>query len=384
MSGPDVSQPAKRLSPLLKWAGGKEQELQHILPNLPEQFEHFYEPFVGGGAVYTAIAANRYFINDKSEELIGLYRTLAGKEREAFFEAVDGLGRIWDALGDLPADHRAFFLALYRQYAADTTTEEALKKAVTEFVTRQTSALQIWLQGDFGAAPEQFFKELNVNLLRKTRRMKVLEQARQTLPESDVLDNIETALKSAFYMYIRHLDNHAEGYRIAPPVKAATFFFLRNFAYSGMFRYNARGHFNVPYGGIGYNRNRLGKKIDYLRSAPLRALLEWTVIENLDFEAFFEAHPPGADDFVFLDPPYDSEFSTYAKNEFTRADQERLAQYLIRHCPARWMLIIKRTDFILNLYERQGLRIRSFKKHYAVSFMNRNDRQAEHLLITNY
>ncbi|MDI9364386.1 MAG: DNA adenine methylase [Flavobacterium sp.] len=53
---------AKRLSPLLKWAGGKEQELKYIIPNLPNKFNDYYEPFVGGGAVYTAVQAENYFI----------------------------------------------------------------------------------------------------------------------------------------------------------------------------------------------------------------------------------------------------------------------------------------------------------------------------------
>ena len=49
-----------RLQPLVKWAGGKEKELKYILPNLPKHFENYYEPFVGGGAVYTAIQATLY------------------------------------------------------------------------------------------------------------------------------------------------------------------------------------------------------------------------------------------------------------------------------------------------------------------------------------
>ena len=57
----------RKLSPILKWAGGKEQELKYIIPNLPENFVDYYEPFVGGGAVYTAVQADNYFINDKSE-----------------------------------------------------------------------------------------------------------------------------------------------------------------------------------------------------------------------------------------------------------------------------------------------------------------------------
>ena len=56
---------------------------------------------------------------------------------------------------------------------------------------------------------------------------------------------------------------------------------------------------------------------------------------------FFRIHEPGEEDFVFLDPPYDSEFSTYAGNEFDRRDQERLADFLLNRCRARFMLVIK-------------------------------------------
>jgi len=74
------------LEPLLKWAGGKEKELKYILPNLPEQINDYYEPFVGGGSVFTAIkSANRYFINDFSCELIDLYRNIA-EQNIVFFQ----------------------------------------------------------------------------------------------------------------------------------------------------------------------------------------------------------------------------------------------------------------------------------------------------------
>ena len=36
------------LEPIVKWPGGKEKELQHIVDNAPMHFETFYEPFVGG------------------------------------------------------------------------------------------------------------------------------------------------------------------------------------------------------------------------------------------------------------------------------------------------------------------------------------------------
>ena len=111
---------------------------------------------------------------------------------------------------------------------------------------------------------------------------------------------------------------------------------------------------------------------------------ERTSIYNLDFEQFLRETKPTENDFVFLDPPYDSEFSTYAQNAFTREDQKRLANYMIKECKAKWMMIIKNTEFIYDLYNKQGINIRTFNKEYVVSFMNRNDKKVTHLLITNY
>ena len=89
-------------------------------------------------------------------------------------------------------------------------------------------------------------------------------------------------------------------------------------------------------------------------------------------------------DFIFLDPPYDTEFNTYARNTFDKADQKRLADYLQSECEAKFMLIIKSTPYILSLYKNKNLNIRVFDKKYLVSFMNRNNKNVQHLLITNY
>ena len=152
-----------------------------------------------------------------------------------------------------------------------------------------------------------------------------------------------------------------------------------------MFRYNSKGQFNVPYGGMGYNNIRLKDKISYLDSKTLRKRLNITVIENLDFYDFFANKKMSEDDFVFLDPPYDTEFSTYDKNMFGIEDQKRLADLLINQLNCKWMLVIKNTEFIYNLYcDQEHVYIHHFDKTYAVSFMNRNNRDTEHLLITNY
>lgn len=66
--------------PLLKWAGGKRQLLAPIFKRLPAKIETYYEPFVGGGAVFFALAADGRFrravLSDQNEELITTYRAV--------------------------------------------------------------------------------------------------------------------------------------------------------------------------------------------------------------------------------------------------------------------------------------------------------------------
>lgn len=375
----------RKLSPILKWAGGKEQELKYIIPNLPqEKFTDYYEPFVGGGAVYTAVQAQKYFINDKSDELITLYKSLTNGDRPLFFKALDEIIRNWDLLATVIQNKEMFFIQTYRSYSTDKINDNQLKDTLFEFVSVRSAQFNEMFSSFFNFNTENFIRELKLNLIRKMKRMKELEKIKNLLPDKDIFDNVETALKSAFYMHFRHLYNNTKKYKTNQALRSAIFLFIRNFAYSGMFRYNAKGEFNVPYGGIAYNRKNFQKKVDYLKTKELKSLLDNTIIENEDFEAFFEKHKPSSHDFVFLDPPYDSEFSTYAKNEFTRKDQERLANYLIGKCSAKWMMVIKNTDFIFELYNSKGLSIQSFDKKYLVSFMNRNDKNVKHLLITNY
>ena len=82
-----------------------------------------------------------------------------------------------------------------------------------------------------------------------------------------------------------------------------------------------------------------------------------------------------------MDPPYDTEFSDYDGRSFTKDDQARLASFL-RNTTAQFILIIKNTDFIYNLY-KNTFQIMSFDKSYTYNVRSRNDRNVEHLIITN-
>ncbi|HTV24825.1 MAG TPA: DNA adenine methylase [Polyangiaceae bacterium] len=70
--------PTRALRPILKWAGGKTRLVPRILALLPAQIETYYEPFVGGAAVFFALAAEKRFkravLGDKNRELIDVYK----------------------------------------------------------------------------------------------------------------------------------------------------------------------------------------------------------------------------------------------------------------------------------------------------------------------
>ncbi|MGI9860944.1 DNA adenine methylase [Moorella naiadis] len=376
-------QQAPRLSPILKWAGGKERELRYILPNLPAGFRSYYDPFVGGGAVFLAVDRPVMYINDKAPELITLYSLIRTGDRE-FLRCLEAISKSWALLTTIVRDNGDFLADLYQEYVAGLCPPSSLASRLENFITCHEGPLTGILVPPFNTHQEGFLREIARNFLSKTSRMKKIEGERGSLAGPDIRDNMECAFKSAFYMHLRHLYNRRQELALQAAAVAAIFYFIREYCYASMFRYNCRGEFNVPYGGISYNEKDLARKIAYLKSPALREHLQRTHIFCLDFEEFLELTAPGPEDFIFLDPPYDSDFSTYARLKFGPSDQERLATYLCHKCRARFMLVIKNTPFVANLYQNRGLNIRAFNTRYLVSFQNRNDKATEHLMITNY
>ena len=202
-----------RLLPILKWAGGKEQELKHIHPAIPKKFNNYYEPFIGGGAVYFSINANKLFINDKSYELIDLYNTIK-KEDKLFFKIMNEIIHNWELLEKIVNNNSQEFINCYLDFSKNKTTELDIKNWIVEFVFKHSKEFNGMLESSFNINLENFIKELNKNLVSKTKRMKKIELEKGKLPKQDILDNIESAFKSAFYMHFRHLYNNIEKYNI--------------------------------------------------------------------------------------------------------------------------------------------------------------------------
>jgi len=61
------------VKPFLKWVGGKARVIAQLEQLFPESFNNYFEPFVGGGAVYFDTNAKTATINDINKSLIGSY-----------------------------------------------------------------------------------------------------------------------------------------------------------------------------------------------------------------------------------------------------------------------------------------------------------------------
>lgn len=68
------------MSPVVKWAGGKRQILEKLKANLPEKFNNYFEPFIGGGALLFDLAPKNATINDVNQELLAIYTCLKDDE----------------------------------------------------------------------------------------------------------------------------------------------------------------------------------------------------------------------------------------------------------------------------------------------------------------
>lgn len=72
----------KKAIPFVKWAGGKRQLLDKISERLPREYNNYYEPFIGGGALFFELSPKNATINDFNEELINCYIQIKNNPKE--------------------------------------------------------------------------------------------------------------------------------------------------------------------------------------------------------------------------------------------------------------------------------------------------------------
>lgn len=136
---------------------------------------------------------------------------------------------------------------------------------------------------------------------------------------------------------------------------AGLLYYLNRTCFNGLYRVNSKGQFNVPFGKY--------KAIKYRRDFTnyCAHFRQWE-FSCSDFERLKLPD----NDFVYADPPYDVEFTKYAKDDFTWDDQVRLAKWLSRH-GGPVVLSNQATDRIVELYQELGFHIQLLKAPRRIS-----------------
>lgn len=268
------------LQPIVKWAGGKSRLMPELIARLPTARQwttgRYFEPFVGGAALYLHLRPAAALLTDMNAELVNLYEVVRD--------------RVEDLIDDL------------RHHQHERT----------------------------------------------------------------------------YYYAVRALDTA----RMSPVERASRFVFLNRTCFNGLYRVNRRGQFNVPFGR--YDNPNLCPE-ERLRMVA-RAFANAT-IAHADFEDAVAGARRG--DFVYFDPPYapltrTANFTSYTAGDFGDADQQRLADLVVRlgKRGVRVMLSNSDTPFTRRLYE--GLRVDSVLAPRAISRAADGRRPVPELIVRTY
>jgi DNA adenine methylase len=261
----------KHLKPLIKWSGGKSDEIKMFEKYFPENYSIYIEPFVGGGSVYFYLNPINAVISDVHTELIDLYKSIGNGKGQDIYEFM-------------------------KQYPNDENT---------------------------------YYKVRD---------------------EMEIKDELDSAKR---------------------------FYYQRKTCFRGMLRYNKNGKFNIPFGRY--------KTINYseLLNKDYETLLSRTEILNKGFDYIFENYNH-ENNFMFLDPPYDSEFTDYGYCQFGKEEQKKLA-LLFKNTKIKCLMVIGKTKFIQELYD--GYIVAEYDKKYKFKlYDNRigDEINTKHLIIKNY
>jgi len=247
----DAGARSLRLTPPLKWAGGKRWLLPHIQPIWgANQNRRYVEPFCGGLAVALGLRPERALLNDINPHLMNFYRH------------------------------------------------------VSRGLTLQIDA-------------------------RYNRKLFYAHRARF----NQIIGNGSAGTKET----------------------AQLFYYLNRTCFNGLCRFNRDGEFNVPFGQY--------QKINYATDfhAYQKLFRRWR-FANKDL-ARLSIEP---DDFIYADPPYDVEFTTYSAGGFSWTDQVRTAELLAKH-RGPVLLSNQATKRIVDLYTELGFDLQFFAAPRRIS-----------------
>jgi DNA adenine methylase len=123
------------MKPFFKWAGGKSKELPKIKYYLPKTIKTYYEPFVGGGAVWLNLNHSPSVINDKWWDIYNFYNQLKINQKEI-------VGRLQEIIEQY---NLLYYDGITKQEFSDTAGNLYYYWRNTNFDNDVDKAIQFWI-----------------------------------------------------------------------------------------------------------------------------------------------------------------------------------------------------------------------------------------------
>ena len=158
-----------------------------------------------------------------------------------------------------------------------------------------------------------------------------------------------------FYLHRDRFNQLIKDNRIETSEAAQLFYYLNRTCFNGLCRFNQRREFNVPFG----TYTNITYATDFYEYMPL--FKEWTFTSS-DVASI----KLRTGDFVYADPPYDVDFTTYSAGGFSWKDQVRTGEHLSKH-DGPTVISNQATDRIIGLYQELGFTLTYFDAPRRIS-----------------
>lgn len=185
------------MKPIIKWSGGKSQEIKFFEHKFPKKYNRYVEPFIGGGGVFFNLENSNSIINDINFELISFYNLLKNeKDRNNFILQLELLNK-----------QRNIFNNYFNNFSNNEIQElfnsKIDKTNKIDLELNHKYILEIILHNH-----DELKNEIQLSIKDKIKRIKDIEIKNNKIFNIDELKNhLTTGLQSALYFNSRNIYN---------------------------------------------------------------------------------------------------------------------------------------------------------------------------------
>ncbi|WP_206617489.1 DNA adenine methylase [Geovibrio thiophilus] len=199
-----IREDAFRPRPFLKWAGGKSKLIPQLEPFFPKKRTVYFEPFIGGGAVFLHLAAKglikKAFLNDLNSDLAGLYSVIKYTPAD-FIESCLALSFEYLALDDV--ERAEYYYDKRKQYNAGTGFESVTRAAATVFLNKTcfNGLFRVNSKGEFNVPAGRYKSPTIIDPENIYAVSRALTETEAEITCADFNEALDGASKGSFVYY---------------------------------------------------------------------------------------------------------------------------------------------------------------------------------------